>query len=137
MRLKSIRLECKMALAVVILVSFMALTAQGQQQVLTFQGSTFQLNEPYTVTRIDVFHKASAQTGSVQLIDASGIPYGPWPAAIEPDRWVVAPGVTLPAGSYRLIDSDPESYLGQFSFYLIKAQSAPVPPGFPGSGRNI
>lgn len=137
MRLRSIQLECKMALAVVILVSFMALTALGQQQVLTFQGSTFQLNEPNTVTRIDVFHKASAQTGSVQLIDASGNPYGPWQAAIEPDRWVVAPGVNLPAGSYRLIDSDPESYLGQFSLYLIKAQNPPGSSGLPGIGRNI
>lgn len=121
MRLRSIRLGCEMTLAVVILVSFVALSAPGPQQVLTFQGSTFQLNEPYTVTRIDVFHKASAQTGSVQLIDASGNPYGPWQAAIESDRWVVTPAVILMAGSYRLIDSDPESYLGQFSLYLIKA----------------
>jgi hypothetical protein len=117
MRIGSIWLGCKATLALLIVVSFVAPIALGQQLICTVSGSNFQLRGPYTVTEIDISHKAGGQSGDVRLIDQSGNQYGPWNANVGLDTWVVYPNAYLTAGSYRLVDSDPGSYQGQATIY--------------------
>jgi len=112
MRIGNIWLGCRVTLALLIVVSFVAPIALGQQLITTVSGSNFQLLGPCTVTEIDISHKTSAQSGNVRLIDQSGNQYGPWNAKIGIDVWVVYPNVYLTAGTYRLVDSDPGSYQG-------------------------
>ena len=117
MRIGSIWLGCKVALAVVIMVSLVAPIALGQQQICFVSGSIFQLYGPCTVTRIEVSHSYSGQSGNVWLIDQSGNQYGSWPADTSSSIWRVYMNQYLMAGSYRLVDSDPASYQGTAWIY--------------------
>jgi hypothetical protein len=120
MRIGSIWLGCKLALALLIVVSFLAPIALGQQPIYTVTGSNFQLNGPCTVTRIDVSHSNNGQQyGKVWLIDQSGNNYGPWNADTSSSIWrVFLPNsIYLMAGTYRLVDSDPGTYQGQAWIY--------------------
>ena len=129
MRLKSILFGCKATLALVIVVSFVAPIALGQQPICTVSGSIFQLSEPYTVTKIVISHKSDVQSGSVWLNDPIGNQYGPWNAKVEPDKWVVYPDAYLTKGSYRLVDSDPGTYQGQAWIYGFSPETRPTETG--------
>ena len=118
MRIGSIWLVCKVTLALVIVVSFVAPIALGQQLICSVSGSNFQLYGPCTVTKIEVSHSNSGYQGWVKLIDANGIEYGPWNADVSSSTWRVDNlNQYLMAGSYRLVDSDPGTYQGQAWIY--------------------
>jgi hypothetical protein len=132
MRIGSIWLGCKMILTLVIVGSFIAQMALSQQPI-TVSGSNFQLSVPYIVTKIEVSHSNSGQSGTVWLIDQSGNNYGPWVAEVRPNMWVVHLNEYLSPGSYRLIDSDPGTYQGQARIYGSPQQPPHQPPTPPSS----
>jgi hypothetical protein len=134
MRIESIWLGCKVTLALVLVVSFVAPIALGQEMICSVSGSVFQLRGSYTITEIDIFHAPGGQSGIAQLIDQSGNQYGPWKAKIAPDKWVVNPNVYLTAGSYRLVDSDPGTYQGQANIYGVGSGGDTPPPEPDGPG---
>jgi hypothetical protein len=127
MRIGSIWLGCKATLALVIVVSFVAPIALGQQLICPVSGANFQLHGPCTVTKIEVSHSSSGLQGSVKLMDANGVEYGPWNADTSSSIWKVYPNKYLAAGSYRLVDSDPGTYKGQAWIYGSNMQEPPPP----------
>ncbi|MEI7741398.1 MAG: hypothetical protein WCJ29_02735 [bacterium] len=49
--------------------------------------------------------------GTISLKSGDGKTYGPWQATlVNGVYWKTEPGITLPAGSYTVIDSDPETW---------------------------
>jgi len=82
--------------------------------------TTFSLDRPATVTKIQTYHwnYGSGQTpGTIWLKDDSGNQYGPWQASGEPGMggvpdayWIVKPNVQLGPGVYTIEDSDPETW---------------------------
>ena len=82
--------------------------------------STFSLSEPRVLTLLQTYHWNNARgatPGTIGLRDASGQLYGPWRATGAPGQggvpnayWNTRPNVTLPAGTYTVIDSDPSTW---------------------------
>ncbi len=72
------------------------------------------------ITAITTYHwndGRGADPGFIGLADTGGRVFGPWGAEGFPGQggvrdayWTVRPNITLPAGSYTVIDSDPESW---------------------------
>ncbi|UJW87282.1 hypothetical protein [Devosia sp. SL43] len=72
------------------------------------------------ITAITTYHwnnGKGADPGSIALVDAHGRLYGPWASHGSPGQggvqnayWTVRPHLTLPAGSYIVIDSDLASW---------------------------
>jgi hypothetical protein len=72
------------------------------------------------VTLITTYHWNDAQgaaPGTIGLKDANGKLYGPWPASGTPGQggvpnayWTVNPNIVIPAGTYTVIDSDPDTW---------------------------
>ncbi|NPV61780.1 MAG: hypothetical protein HPY61_03975 [Methanotrichaceae archaeon] len=85
-----------------------------------FTPTTFSLDRPATITKIQTYHwnYGSGQTpGTISIEDASGNLYGPWTATGEPGMggvpdayWIVLPRVQLSPGVYTIVDSDPETW---------------------------
>jgi len=73
------------------------------------------LNQPTLVNQIWTYHwnnGRGAAPGTIALTDQSGRTYGPWPAVGSPgangaanENWTASPNVTLPSGSYTVVDS--------------------------------
>lgn len=82
--------------------------------------TTFTINQPHVITLIQNYHWNNARgatPGTIALRDQSGRTYGPWQAEGSPGQggvpnayWNVYPNVTLPAGTYTVIDSDPSTW---------------------------
>ena len=82
--------------------------------------TTFTLAQAHHITLIRDYHWNSARgakPGTIALRDANGRVWGPWQATGSPGQggvpnayWTVYPNVTLPAGTYTVIDSDPASW---------------------------
>ena len=74
----------------------------------------FALTQPTTIYMITNYHYAyggGASAGNIYLHGEDGKYYGPWPATlVKKFYWVVSPQLTLPAGKYQVIDSDPGSW---------------------------
>lgn len=74
----------------------------------------FQLSGPTRIHFIMSYHYNNGQganPGTIAFRRADGKMFGPWAAtAVNKVYWVVAPGTTLPAGNYQVIDSDPASW---------------------------
>lgn len=76
-----------------------------------------------------------ATPGTIAFRDSSGRTYGPWQTAgaYGNKYWIVRPGVTLPAGTYTIFDSDPATWScndqsGMNGMSLIKGRrSTPTP----------
>lgn len=78
------------------------------------------LTQTSQLTLIQTYHwnnGLGAQPGSLALIDEQGRRYGPWPATGSPGPggianiyWNAQPMLTLPAGSYTVVDSDPATW---------------------------
>lgn len=76
--------------------------------------------KPMVVTKIDTYHwndGKGATPGTIALKSSDGRTYGPWQASGLPGQnnvpnatWVVTPNETVPAGTYRVVDSDPDSW---------------------------
>lgn len=83
--------------------------------------AVFALREARLITSIMTYHwndgRGTRRTGTVALRDASGRTYGPWPVRGMPGQggvpnasWTCTPNVTLPAGSYTIVDSEPATW---------------------------
>lgn len=82
--------------------------------------TVFTLVRPTYVSVIRTYHwngGKGADPGQIRLQDGAGHFYGPWKAigvigamGVSNAYWVVSPNVTLPAGSYTILDSDPSTW---------------------------
>lgn len=82
--------------------------------------TTFNIGQPHVITLIQNYHwnnSRGAAVGTIGLRDQGGRVYGPWPVAGTPGQggvpnayWTARPNVTLPQGTYTVIDSDPASW---------------------------
>lgn len=78
------------------------------------------IEQAFKFTRIVTYHWNNARgrtPGTIALQAEDGKIYGPWQAVGSPGQggvpnayWTVTPNVTLPAGRYTIIDSDPASW---------------------------
>ncbi len=84
------------------------------------RATTFTLREPHVITFIMDYHwnnGRGATPGTIALRGSDGRTYGPWQAKGNAGQggapnanWNAAPNVTLPAGTYTVVDSDPASW---------------------------
>src|SRR6266850_306319 len=83
--------------------------------------TTFTIDAPYLITFIATYHwnygKGALPTKGISLKDSSGKVYGPWPVITSAGsggaanvNWECHPGITLPAGTYTVIDPDPATW---------------------------
>jgi hypothetical protein len=99
---------------------FFAITNGGGVENGATAPTEFTIHEPWLVTAITTYHWNDAQgaaPGTIGLQDASGQLYGPWQASGTPGQggvpnayWTVNPGIVIPAGTYTVIDSDPDTW---------------------------
>lgn len=78
------------------------------------------LHSPARFAKITTYHwnnGRGAPAGTIALSSSSGETFGPWQASGQPGQggapsayWVVEPGISLPAGSYTVIDSNPATW---------------------------
>jgi hypothetical protein len=75
---------------------------------------TVTFNQNYFLTDILTYHWNDGKgtpAGTIALKDSSGKTYGPWAATLESGvYWTAKPSVTIPAGTYTVIDSDPATW---------------------------
>ena len=84
------------------------------------RATAFTLREPHVITRIQTYHwngGRGATPGTIALRGSDGRTYGPWQAKGTPGQggarnayWECSPGVTLPAGTYTIVDSNPATW---------------------------
>jgi hypothetical protein len=84
------------------------------------QPTTFTIREPYVITLVENYHWNNARgatPGTIGLRGSDGINYGPWraagapgPAGVPNAYWSVHPNMTLPGGTYTVVDSDPATW---------------------------
>jgi sulfatase modifying factor 1 len=82
--------------------------------------TVFTLDKTYKITKIINYHwnyGQGATPGIVSLRDTNGKAYGPWQAfgtdgqgGVKNAYWNVTPNIELPAGTYTVIDSDPQTW---------------------------
>ncbi|MBP7828332.1 MAG: hypothetical protein KA248_00295 [Kiritimatiellae bacterium] len=81
------------------------------------QPPSFTVQTPQLIEFICTYHyngAKGAQPGTIGLRDQSGRVYGPWEAGIDVElggrwtniNWVVFPGITIPPGTYTVMDSE-------------------------------
>lgn len=73
---------------------------------------TFSISKPYAVTELWTYHwndgKGTPEGGSLSITSSEGTVYGPWTVEVRNNvYWVATLNITLPAGSYTVIDSNP------------------------------
>lgn len=72
--------------------------------------ATFTVTDTSLITKISNYHYASGETpGTITLQESGGTVYGPWDAVLD-GYWRVYPDITVPAGTYTVIDSKPASW---------------------------
>jgi len=74
----------------------------------------FTLDKAYTVTELWTYHwnsgKGTPDGGSLSLTSESGEKYGPWQVEVRNSvYWVATINAGLPAGTYTVVDSDPDT----------------------------
>lgn len=79
------------------------------------QDTVFTLSEEAYVTGVKTYHSGDYnEPGTIGLRDESGVMYGPWEAVRAESYttfyWLVSPEIVLPAGTYTVIDSRPETW---------------------------
>ena len=105
--------------------------------------------EPITILSIQTYHWNNGNghaPGTIGILGPSGEFYGPWQAIGKPGQggvpdayWYVQPNVTLAAGKYQLVDSNPETWAtndaaGNKGFVTLRflkpdaGQRSPAPP---------
>ena len=114
------------------------------QNVLAVQNGgtspTFEVTSTTTITKIETYHWNDAggndSAGEISLEADNGKVYGPWETVgragqgdVPNAYWAANPNVTLPAGSYAVIDSDPSTWSqnadsGGEGFTVVYAQAA-------------
>ncbi len=115
------------------------------QNILAVQNGgtspTFKVPSTTIITSIETYHwndaAGNGSTGKISLKKTdSGEVYGPWETVGRPGQgdvpnayWAASPNVTLSAGSYTVIDSDPSTWSqnadsGGEGFTVVQAESA-------------
>jgi hypothetical protein len=84
------------------------------------RATTFTLRTPHVITLITNYHwnnGRGATPGTIALRGSDGRTYGSWRTSGSPGQggvpnayWNAAPNVTLPAGTYTVVDSDPATW---------------------------
>lgn len=84
------------------------------------QATVFSLQQKATVTKITTYHwngGRGAAPGTIGLRSQSGQMYGPWSASgsggqggVQNANWHVYPNITLPAGTYTVVVSQPSTW---------------------------
>lgn len=84
------------------------------------QSPEIAFSRPTLLTYLMTYHWNGGKgylPGSISLVSVGGETFGPWPAhgqggqANAPNvYWIVNPNIVVPAGKYRVIDSDPASW---------------------------
>ncbi|RQD72620.1 MAG: copper amine oxidase N-terminal domain-containing protein [Tindallia sp. MSAO_Bac2] len=82
--------------------------------------TTFSISQPHVITKVETYHwnnRQGSPAGSIGLQHADGTMYGPWQATARigyldtPNAyWFVEPNVTIKAGTYTIIDSEPSTW---------------------------
>ncbi|MPM05111.1 hypothetical protein SDC9_51396 [bioreactor metagenome] len=71
----------------------------------------FTVTGPTHIAKIGNYHYGYAHTsGTISLMDTNSTVYGPWSTANEGGYWCVYPDAEVPAGTYTVVDSNPESW---------------------------
>lgn len=80
----------------------------------------FTLDEPQMITYADTYHwnygKGQASGGTISLKNGEGETFGPWSVTLESGSeasnvwWRAHPNEVIPAGTYTIVDSDPETW---------------------------
>jgi S-layer protein (TIGR01567 family) len=80
----------------------------------------FTISEPQMITYIDTYHwnngKGTTSDGTISLKNGDGETFGPW--IVKPESasgvanvwWISHPNEVIPAGTYTIADSDPETW---------------------------
>ncbi|MGB3008316.1 MAG: carboxypeptidase-like regulatory domain-containing protein [Chitinophagaceae bacterium] len=103
--------------------------------------TSFVLSKTTYITRIENYHYFNNGTkpGTISLQNNKGQKFGPWQAygilgqsGVQNAFWVVQPKIQLPAGTYRVIDSDPSTWSynsqSQGGFSIIWEPKVTKPP---------
>lgn len=83
--------------------------------------TTFRLDQNALITRVTTYHwnggRGTAAPGTIALRSASGAILGPWATTGQPGQggvvnayWVAYPNITLEAGEYSILVSDPSTW---------------------------
>jgi hypothetical protein len=82
--------------------------------------ATFSISQTHVVTSIMTYHwndGRGTRAGTIALRDASGRTFGPWRVTGTPGQggvpnahWTCTPNVTLPPGTYAIVDSEPSTW---------------------------
>lgn len=126
-------------------------TAKGEELILfdnfnilaVYNGGTsptFEVQSATTITKIQTYHWNDAtghsSTGTISLKADDGTVYGPWATVgaegqggVPNAYWIANPNVTIPAGRYTVIDSDPSTWSqnddsGGVGFVIVSGQTA-------------
>ncbi len=87
--------------------TLMAVFNGGTSPTVTFK-------QNYYLTEILTYHwndSKGSPAGTIALKDGKGTMYGPWQATLVSGvYWTAQPSVTIPAGTYTVIDSDPSTW---------------------------
>lgn len=99
--------------------------SQGKEQLLYYNSNDnavynsakspwMRLELPARITYLMTYHWNDGQGapgGTIALVSEAGATYGPWQATARNGvYWEVFPQIVLPAGRYRIVDSDPETW---------------------------
>jgi hypothetical protein len=85
--------------------------------------TVFTLDSPAYLTSIFTYHyfNEGAPPGTIGLRSEDGTTYGPWPATgtegqggVPNANWYATPNMTVPAGTYTIVDSDPGTWSWTF-----------------------
>ncbi len=81
---------------------------------------SFTISEPQMITYIDTYHwnngQGTSSGGTISLKKEDGEIFGPWEVKAESGSgaanawWISHPDVVIPAGTYTIIDSEPETW---------------------------
>ncbi len=81
---------------------------------------SFEINQPYYISYIDTYHwnfgQGTSAAGTISLKRDDGQIFGPWTVKAESGSgvanvwWICHPDEVMPAGTYTIIDSEPETW---------------------------
>jgi hypothetical protein len=80
----------------------------------------FTIDRRHRIDDIRTYHwndRVGASPGTIALLGADGTRYGPWEASgssgqdgVPNVNWMVSPAITIPAGTYTIVDSEPATW---------------------------
>ncbi len=84
------------------------------------RATVFTISQAHLITKIENYHwnyGRGARGGTIALRARNGKVYGPWPVQTTAGQggardvgWTCSPNVVIPAGTYTIIDSDPDTW---------------------------